>query len=267
MLIIQNLFQNACLCMRSITKRLYRACAVLASGFTVFTLVFLNGQNAYGKGKDTVESKPSAIVDIEEKLKKKEPQAAEVLEGGLGVICRDVLQISPSYVKEGVKAEISKREVEAVCAQIAPAAQCEMPKAPINPYGEITVAEEDYNALCRIVQAEAGGEDTQGKILVAEVVLNRVLSGNFASSIYDVVFERNGGRPQFSPTVDGRYYSVTVTSDTISAVEQALYGEDISQGALFFSARSKANPNDMAWFDRNLKWLFAHGGHEFYTLP
>ena len=267
MLIIQKLFKNAYSCMKGIAKRLYRACAVLASGFTVFTLVFLNGQNAYGRGKDTVESKPAALMDIEEKLKREEPRAAHILEGGLGLTCRDFLEITPSHVKEGVKAEISKREVEAVCAQIAPAAHSEMPKAPINPYGDITIAEEDYNALCRIVQAEAGGEDTQGKILVAEVVLNRVLSGNFASSVYDVVFERNGGRPQFSPTVDGRYYSVTVTSDTITAVEQALYGEDISQGALFFSARSKANPNDIAWFDRNLKWLFAHGGHEFYTLP
>ncbi len=253
--------------MKGITKRLYRVCAVLASGFTMFALVFLNGQNAYGRGKGEAQAKPAALLNIEERLKREEAGAAHLLEGSLGQMCRDVLEISPGSVKEEVEAEISKREVEAVCAQAAPTMQSEMPIAPINPYGEITVAEEDYDALCRIVQAEAGGEDTQGKILVAEVVLNRVLSGNFASTVYDVVFERNGGRPQFSPTVDGRYYSVTVTSDTITAVEQALYGEDISQGALFFSARSKANPNDMAWFDRNLKWLFAHGGHEFYTLP
>ena len=99
------------------------------------------------------------------------------------------------------------------------------------------------------------------------MILNRVLSGNFASTVYDVIFERSGGSPQFSPTVDGRYATVTVTSGTVDAVEQALHGEDFSQGALFFSARSKANPNDMAWFDRNLKWLFEHGGHEFYTVP
>lgn len=264
MLKIQNLFRNAYFGIKSITKKLYKGCAVIASGFTVFALVLLNNQNVYGKGKD---ADSGVLFHIEEKMKKDEAEAAHVLEGNLGLACRDVLELSPTRVREEVKAEISKREVEAVCAQIAPAVQSEMPKPPINPYGEIAVAEEDYNALCRIVQAEAGGEDTQGKVLVAEVVLNRVLSGNFASTVYDVVFERDGGRPQFSPTVDGRYYSVTVTQDTISAVEQALYGEDISQGALFFSARSKANPNDMAWFDSNLKWLFAHGGHEFYTLP
>lgn len=267
MLMIQKLFRNAYFCIKSMAKKLYKGCAVFASGFTVFALVLLNNQNVYGRGKNVTTADPIVLFNIEEKLKKDEAEAAHVLEGNLGLTCRDVLEISPSRVKEEVKAEISKHEVEAVCAQIAPAVQSEMPKPPINPYGEIAVAEEDYNALCRIVQAEAGGEDIQGKVLVAEVVLNRVLSGNFASTVYDVIFERNGGRPQFSPTVDGRYYSVTVTEDTISAVEQALYGEDISQGALFFSARSKANPNDMAWFDRNLEWLFAHGGHEFYTLP
>lgn len=267
MLIIQNLFKNLHAFIKVLAKKLRKSCAVLASGFTVFALVLLNNQNVYGRGKNQVTAEPADPWNIEERLKKEDSQAAHILEGSLGSKCRGFLETSPSRVKEDVQAEISKREVEAVCAQAAPAACSELQKPPINPYGEIAVAEEDYDALCRIVQAEAGGEDIQGRILVAEVVLNRVLSGNFASTVYDVIFERDGGRPQFSPTVDGRYYSVTVTEDTIAAVEQALYGEDISQGALFFSARSKANPHDMAWFDSNLKWLFVHGGHEFYTLP
>ncbi len=267
MLIIQNLLKRAYLCIKGMAKKIYKSCAVCVSGFTVFTLVLTNEQNFYGGGKVGITVEQIAFSDIEEKLKREGSEASFVLEGNLGLACRDFLEETPKRVKEDVQAEISKHEAAAVCAQIAPKVQSEMRLEPINPYGEIYVAQEDYDALCRIVQAEAGGEDIQGKVLVAEVVLNRVLSGDFASTVYDVVFERNGGRPQFSPTVDGRYYSVTVTDDTISAVDQALYGEDVSQGALFFSARSKANPNDMAWFDSNLKWLFAHGGHEFYTLP
>lgn len=267
MLIIQNLFKNMYFCIRNAARRFYARCAVLASGFTVFALILLNNQNVYGRGKDAADSDSDAPWNIEERLKKGEMEATFILEGKLGAACRDYLEISMSHATEEVQAEISKREVEAVCAKAAPAVYSELQKPPVNPYGEIAVEKEDYDALCRIVQAEAGGEDIQGRVLVAEVILNRVLSGSFESTVYDVIFERNGGRPQFSPTVDGRYYSVTVTPETISAVEQALYGEDISQGALFFSARSKANPHDMAWFDRNLKWLFQHGGHEFYTLP
>jgi len=106
-----------------------------------------------------------------------------------------------------------------------------------------------------------------GNMNGTEVILNRVLAKDFASTVYGVIFERSGGSPQFAPTADGRYYSVEVTQKTIEAVDKALKDEDLSQGALFFSARSKANPYDMAWFDKNLKWLFQYGGHEFYTLP
>ena len=142
-----------------------------------------------------------------------------------------------------------------------------MQQLSVNPYGDISISEEDYEALLRIVQAEAGGEDEQGKILVAEVILNRVLAEDFASTVSDVIFEKSGGSPQFAPTADGRYYSVEVTGSTVEAVEKAIHEEDLSQGALFFSARRRANPYDMAWFDRNLTWLFQYGGHEFYTLP
>lgn len=120
---------------------------------------------------------------------------------------------------------------------------------------------EEYDILCRIVEAEAGGEDTQGKILVANVIMNRVNSKKFPNSIKEVVFQKK----QFSPITDGRYASVTVSYGSREAVNRALAGEDYSQGALYFSARSKADPSNMSWFDRNLTWLFTYGNHEFYT--
>ena len=39
------------------------------------------------------------------------------------------------------------------------------------------LSEQDYDTLLRIVEAEAGGEDEDGKLLVANVVLNRVKIG------------------------------------------------------------------------------------------
>jgi N-acetylmuramoyl-L-alanine amidase len=85
--------------------------------------------------------------------------------------------------------------------------------------------------------------------------------------VEEVVFQKSGGSAQFSPTIDGRFESVVISDETIEAVDMVLAGADNSQGALFFSARSKADPDNMSWFDKNLKWLFAYGGHEFYTLP
>ncbi len=129
----------------------------------------------------------------------------------------------------------------------------------------IVVSAEDYEALLRIVQAEAGNEDTKGKILVANVVLNRVADERFPDSIYDVVFQRSGGKAQFSPVASGSYYKVVVSDDTRDAVDRALAGEDYSEGALFFAARRYAGSSQMRWFDECLTKLFSYGGHEFFT--
>ncbi len=69
---------------------------------------------------------------------------------------------------------------------------------------------------------------------------------------------------QFSPVADGAYYQVEISEETIHAVERALLGEDISQGALYFAARKYADNTKMKWFDENLNYLFVHGGHEFF---
>lgn len=126
------------------------------------------------------------------------------------------------------------------------------------------VGEDDYNALLRIVEAEAGSEDMQGKILIANVVLNRVDSSAFPDSIREVVLQKENGRYQFSPVGDGRYKRVRVSETTVEAVGRALAGEDPSQGALYFAARKYANPERMKWFDTHLTLLFTHGGHEFF---
>lgn len=126
------------------------------------------------------------------------------------------------------------------------------------------LSEADYDTLLRIVEAEAGGEDENGKLLVANVVLNRVDSPLFPDTVREVVYQQDYGVYQFSPVRDGRIDRVTVSDETRRAVKRAVYGEDISQGALYFAARSAASGENMRWFDSSLTWLFAYGGHEFY---
>ncbi len=122
---------------------------------------------------------------------------------------------------------------------------------------------EDFDILCRIVEAEATGEKTVGKILVANVILNRVNSKSFPNSIEGVVFQKIGDSYQFSPTKDGRYWTVEITDSTIEAVERALSGEDYSQGALFFFERARTTAKKAAWFD-SLKFILKYGCHEFF---
>lgn len=122
----------------------------------------------------------------------------------------------------------------------------------------------DLDVLLRIVESEAGSEDEDGRLLVANVILNRVNDDKFPSTVTDVVFQQENGVAQFSPVSNGKIYQVKVSQETCDAVERALKGEDISEGALYFAARKYADDTKMQWFDEHLVYLFEHGGHEFF---
>ncbi len=136
-----------------------------------------------------------------------------------------------------------------------------LPKAHVR----ASITREDYENLLRIVEAEASGEDETGKLLVANVVLNRVESEAFPDTITEVIFEKNNGVTQFSPVANGRFWEVEISDETVAAVDRALAGEDVSRGALYFAARKYADQSNMRWFDESLDYLFTHGGHEFFT--
>ena len=123
----------------------------------------------------------------------------------------------------------------------------------------------DYEALLKIVQAEAGCEDTEGKMLVAGVIMNRVNSSKFPNTVTEVVTQKENGVYQFSPVANGTYQKARASQETVEAVERVLQGEDITEGALYFVARKYADPEKMKWFDCSLVKLFEHGGHEFFT--
>ena len=126
--------------------------------------------------------------------------------------------------------------------------------------------ESEYYTLLQIVEAEATGEDLEGKMLIANVILNRVRDDRFPNTIEEVVWQSIDGSAQFQPTVDGRINTVEITDSTIEAVDRVLAGEDSSQGALFFMARNGSDASSIGWFETNLIPLMTHGGHEYYTL-
>lgn len=129
---------------------------------------------------------------------------------------------------------------------------------------KIKISDQDKKVLIRIVEAEATGEDITGKMLVANVIMNRVADEEFPDNVTDVVFQSENGKYQFSPIRDGRYWDVPISEESEEAVERVLNGEDSSQGALYFMARKYANPENVKWFDSELTWLFQHGVHEFF---
>ena len=127
------------------------------------------------------------------------------------------------------------------------------------------MSDEDYDTLLRIVEAEAGSEDIKGRVLVANVIMNRMKSDDFPNTVTEVVWDNSDGVPQVSPTYDGRIKEVTVADETKEAVKQALKGTDYSEGALFFIQKSAAEAHNIKWFEKDLRKLFKYGVHEFYT--
>lgn len=114
---------------------------------------------------------------------------------------------------------------------------------------------EERVILERITEAEAESEGLIGKILVVNVIMNRLKDEKFEDSIHDVVFAKD----QFQPTRDGRYKKIKVTDETKFAVSLVIdYGFYISDKILFFhSTKSKE-------FSNYTK-LFTYKGHVFYT--
>ena len=134
----------------------------------------------------------------------------------------------------------------------------------LQPQYVIEVSQADIECLMKIVEAEAGCEDRTGKLLVANVVINRVKDDAFPDTVTEVVYQRNSQSTQFSPVSNGRIDSVRISEQTREVVYSALMGEDVSQGALYFVARQYADPEKVYWFDENLTLLFSHGGHDFF---
>lgn len=83
--------------------------------------------------------------------------------------------------------------------------------------------------LAQLVESEAKGEPYEGKVAVAEVVLNRVSSGQFPNTIEGVIYQSG----QFQVVSNGSINN-NPSQTSINAANQALNGSNHAQGALFF---------------------------------
>lgn len=123
---------------------------------------------------------------------------------------------------------------------------------------------EEYEIFTRIVEAEVGAESYELKLLVANIILNRVDHYHFPNTVKEVVFQNNGRNYQFSPISNGSYYRVSVKESTIKAVDEALSGKDNSGGALYFMTRSISTASNVTWFDKNLTRVGQIGKVEYF---
>jgi N-acetylmuramoyl-L-alanine amidase len=119
---------------------------------------------------------------------------------------------------------------------------------------------EDLYWLSRIVHAEAEGEPYEGKLAVANVIINRKNSSDFPSTIKSVIFDDKYG-VQFTPIKDGTIYN-TPASESVQASESALLGNNNIGACLYFLNPDKATHN---WIINNKQFYASINNHDFYA--
>lgn len=95
------------------------------------------------------------------------------------------------------------------------------------------VSDRDFDALARIITAEADNQAFEVKVAVGAVILNRVRSAIFPNTIYNVIYDDAGGYIQFEPVLNG-WINRPASGEATRAAHTALDGEDPSWGALYF---------------------------------
>lgn len=107
--------------------------------------------------------------------------------------------------------------------------------------------------LARVIWAEARGECLEGRIAVAQVVLNRMASPYYPDTVTEVLFQPG----QFSTADSGTIWN-DANEDCFLAAQLALDGADIvGDDCLYF--------NSCAGYTEGLTYITTIGGHKFYA--
>lgn len=255
-----------------VTKQMYRSSSVVMAGMMVVAIIAFSANGFGGGGRNALAAPMTEESDAIDMAEEENEGSGLVTEAKVqfGHLNTDSegQHLAGALLEADVREKQRKQaaaqtQIETLQKQILKERQEEEARKKAEEERRaarrIKYTDEDYQVLLRIVQAEAGICDPKGKILVADVIINRVLSGKFPDSVKAVVYQPS----QFQPVSNGTINTVKVTVETIECVDRALAGEDYSNGALYFMNR-RASGSAASWFDRRLTYLFAHDGHEFF---
>lgn len=97
------------------------------------------------------------------------------------------------------------------------------------PYKRLDVSDHERHLMARAVYSEARGEDYEGQVAVAAVIINRVEDCRWPGDVRGVVFEPWA----FTAVHDGQFW-LDPDQTAYEAVSDALNGWDPSDGATFY---------------------------------
>ncbi len=257
---------------------------ILSVMITIFTTLVIS-TNVYADEKvipSTVETNSDAVIAnldetlIEENIEAEEQK--EMIEEDTDVESDDLVNLASQ--EESPETEVSDVAEEANDEEIEEAEEIEIEETEeIEVIEEKNYTKEELRLLSCIIYAEAGNQSYNGKLAVANIILNRVKSNVFyhvntiKEVIYDskwciqfsVIKEGNNGTSIFSRTLD-MYDTKNKLDNTskkkmnqcIKAAKAALNGENNIGNYLYF------RPYSSSIADKYSEHIVI-GGHIFYN--
>jgi spore germination cell wall hydrolase CwlJ-like protein len=104
----------------------------------------------------------------------------------------------------------------------------------------LAASADETTLLAAIIQCEAGNQSYECQLAVGAVVVNRVKSGSYPGTIYDVIYQKSQFGPASSGVLESRL-SNGVSQTAYSAAAAALAGEDNTAGAMHFKNTSSGH--------------------------
>jgi N-acetylmuramoyl-L-alanine amidase len=145
------------------------------------------------------------------------------------IISKNVNSVAYTRKKEPIKS-VKASQVASAETDVRDAPSKTRAKAASDSRKSMKLTEAEVDLLARIVRAEAQSESFEGKVAVAEVVLNRVESKKFPDSVKGVIYAPG----QFQPVKNGQI-NKPADEQSFKAVQAALSNKEESvNGAVFF---------------------------------
>jgi len=153
--------------------------------------------------------------------------------------------------EEKIVEEINLEEITEVMENV------QEPEKVITSTVNVELTFEELDLFYRLVESESGNQEFDGRVAVANVVLNRLANKYFPNTITEVIYQKN----QFSVVDNGMIDAVKPSDITIKAVEAALTGTMVVPEEVMYFCRYDVKSS---WFAR-LNFWGQIDEHNFYS--
>lgn len=141
---------------------------------------------------------------------------------------------------EGITIEEEQAELARIAEEEAAKKAAQITEVTTVQNAAVEATVDDVTLLAAIIQCEAGNEVYEGQLAVGAVVMNRVRSGGYPSTVHDVIYQKS----QFPPAGAGSVANVAAKGpkqSCLQAAQEALNGTDNTGGATCFRRASSGH--------------------------